>query len=185
MTYTLDKNTLMLIADRSETGIVLLDDNLSTACEMNEAARRALPENKVLAEKECRRIAATVISGRSASEKAAPHEISLNNRWYYVGIYPFIVQAGNKCRLYFYLYLCPQAKKSGQDEKICAMKERCSLSERETQILRYMIDGESNKEISERLDISEHTVKRHIENIYDKLHIHGRRMLFSYFKTAA
>lgn len=62
MTYTLDKNTLMLIADRSETGIVLLDDNLSTACEMNEAARRALPENKVLAEKECRRIAATVIS---------------------------------------------------------------------------------------------------------------------------
>lgn len=48
------------------------------------------------------------------------------------------------------------------------------LSERETQILDQISKGFSNKIIAQNLIISPFTVKRHIENIYQKLHAHNR-----------
>lgn len=48
------------------------------------------------------------------------------------------------------------------------------LSERETQILDQISKGYSNKIIAQNLVISPFTVKRHIENIYQKLHAHNR-----------
>ncbi len=48
------------------------------------------------------------------------------------------------------------------------------LSEREVEVLRLIAEGRSNTEISERLVISEHTVKRHVSNILSKLHLADR-----------
>lgn len=48
------------------------------------------------------------------------------------------------------------------------------LSERETEILTQISHGYSNKIIARNLIISPFTVKRHIENIYQKLHTHNR-----------
>lgn len=48
------------------------------------------------------------------------------------------------------------------------------LSERETEILEQLSKGFSNKVIAENLFISPFTVKRHIENIYQKLQAHNR-----------
>ncbi|HET8908170.1 MAG TPA: response regulator transcription factor [Ktedonobacterales bacterium] len=48
------------------------------------------------------------------------------------------------------------------------------LSEREVEVLRLIAEGRSNIEISERLVISEHTVKRHVSNILSKLHLADR-----------
>ncbi len=48
------------------------------------------------------------------------------------------------------------------------------LSLREIEILELLIDGYRNKEISERLFISLHTVKSHIYRIYEKLHVKSR-----------
>lgn len=48
------------------------------------------------------------------------------------------------------------------------------LSEREIEVLRLIAEGRSNTEISERLVISEHTVKRHVSNILSKLHLADR-----------
>lgn len=49
-----------------------------------------------------------------------------------------------------------------------------SLTKRELEILHYQIDGLSNKEIAEQLILSEETVKWHIKNLYNKLHVHRR-----------
>ena len=49
-----------------------------------------------------------------------------------------------------------------------------NLSTREIEILELLIDGHRNKEISERLFISLHTVKSHIYHIYEKLHVKSR-----------
>lgn len=49
-----------------------------------------------------------------------------------------------------------------------------SLSEREHQILRLMADGVSNKEVSSKLSISENTVDKHLEKIYQKLDVSSR-----------
>ena len=40
--------------------------------------------------------------------------------------------------------------------------------------------GKSNKEIGEELFISFHTVKAHLENIYDKIQVHNRIQLVVY-----
>lgn len=44
-----------------------------------------------------------------------------------------------------------------------------TLSSRELEVLGLVADGEANKEIAERLGLSEFTVKRHIQNILRKL----------------
>lgn len=48
------------------------------------------------------------------------------------------------------------------------------LSEREKEVLSCIADGNTNKEISQKLFISVSTVKTHIINIYSKLHIKNR-----------
>jgi NarL family two-component system response regulator LiaR len=48
------------------------------------------------------------------------------------------------------------------------------LSERELEVLRLISDGLSNTAIAEKLVISEKTVKRHVSNIFSKLHVLDR-----------
>jgi LuxR family transcriptional regulator, maltose regulon positive regulatory protein len=48
------------------------------------------------------------------------------------------------------------------------------LSEREQEVLAHLSAGASNKEIARTLDLSLHTVKRHIANILGKLHLRSR-----------
>ncbi len=48
------------------------------------------------------------------------------------------------------------------------------LSVRETEVIRLIAEGLSNKEISARLNLSEKTVKNHISRIFSKLNIYAR-----------
>lgn len=48
------------------------------------------------------------------------------------------------------------------------------LTNRETQILRYVADGNSNKRIAQILDISEQTIKNHVSSILRKLNANDR-----------
>lgn len=49
-----------------------------------------------------------------------------------------------------------------------------SLTNRENEILNLLGKGYSNKEIAESLFISPYTVRTHVYNIYDKLHVRNR-----------
>jgi DNA-binding NarL/FixJ family response regulator len=48
------------------------------------------------------------------------------------------------------------------------------LSPRETEIVRMVAGGLGNKELAERLGVSEGTIKIHLHNIYKKLKVHSR-----------
>ena len=48
------------------------------------------------------------------------------------------------------------------------------LTQRETEVLRLVALGLSNREIAERLVVSEHTVHRHVANILTKLRLSSR-----------
>ncbi|WP_213530522.1 response regulator [Paenibacillus cisolokensis] len=54
------------------------------------------------------------------------------------------------------------------------------LTSREREILGLVAKGLSNKDISSKLDISEHTVKNHLKNILQKLHLDNRVQLARY-----
>jgi ATP/maltotriose-dependent transcriptional regulator MalT len=49
------------------------------------------------------------------------------------------------------------------------------LTNREEDVLELLADRLTNKEIAQRLHIAPETVKRHLGNVYTKLHVHGRR----------
>jgi DNA-binding NarL/FixJ family response regulator len=63
------------------------------------------------------------------------------------------------------LMMVPPAKTSEQ--------ERSNLTEKETAILQYLVNGYSYKMIASDLKISIDTVRFHIKKIYDKLHVHS------------
>jgi DNA-binding NarL/FixJ family response regulator len=48
------------------------------------------------------------------------------------------------------------------------------LSEREQDVLRLLVDGHSYKTIGTSLFVSVDTVRSHIRNIYEKLHVHSK-----------
>ncbi|HKT37743.1 MAG TPA: response regulator transcription factor, partial [Ktedonobacterales bacterium] len=49
-----------------------------------------------------------------------------------------------------------------------------ALTERETDVLRLVADGESNKQIARDLNITEQTVKSHVSSIFSKLGVQSR-----------
>ena len=48
------------------------------------------------------------------------------------------------------------------------------LTEREINVITYLKEGLTNKEIANNLSISIHTVKAHLESIYEKLQVKNR-----------
>lgn len=52
--------------------------------------------------------------------------------------------------------------------------EAPALSRRETEILGCLSKGYANKEIADQLNITVDTVRWHLKQIYEKLHVHGR-----------
>ena len=49
-----------------------------------------------------------------------------------------------------------------------------ALTDREREVLSLVASGESNRQIATGLGISEHTVARHLSNIFDKLGVASR-----------
>lgn len=59
-------------------------------------------------------------------------------------------------------------------ERLAARMSSSELTGRELEVLRQIVDGKSNKEIGNALNISEATVKSHINNILSKLGVSDR-----------
>jgi len=53
-------------------------------------------------------------------------------------------------------------------------RKRIALSQREREIVRFVKQGYKNKEIAEKMFISEQTVKNHLHNIFDKVGVSDR-----------
>jgi DNA-binding NarL/FixJ family response regulator len=59
------------------------------------------------------------------------------------------------------------------------------LSEREEEVLRFLAEGYSNKEIADRIGAKYDTVRSHLKHIYEKLHVRGRtEAVARYFRGA-
>jgi DNA-binding NarL/FixJ family response regulator len=60
------------------------------------------------------------------------------------------------------------------------------LSQREQQVVRYVAEGLSNREIAEQLKLSQHTIKNYLFRIFDKLGVSNRaELIFLTFSSSA
>lgn len=56
-----------------------------------------------------------------------------------------------------------------------------ALTDREREVLEHMVSGvTSNRRLAKQLGVSENTVKFHVRNILDKLHLHNRAQVVAY-----
>ena len=64
---------------------------------------------------------------------------------------------------------------------VVSTSEENSLTEREREVLNLLVQGvTSNRELAERLVVTENTVKYHLRNILDKLHVQNRAQVVAY-----
>lgn len=67
-----------------------------------------------------------------------------------------------------------QFRKKRVEAQVTKVADSTILSQREKEVLEHLIAGLSNKEIADRLFVSENTIKKHVNSIYTKLGV-GRR----------
>ena len=60
------------------------------------------------------------------------------------------------------------------------MKEAIKMTKREREVIEHIADGLSNKEIGQKLHVSNYTIRSHIHNIMEKLTLHTRLEVASY-----
>ncbi len=63
--------------------------------------------------------------------------------------------------------------------------ELAALTPRELEVLGELADGRTNRQIAERLFISEKTVGVHVGRIYDKIGVHSRVQASAVFRRSA
>jgi DNA-binding NarL/FixJ family response regulator len=80
--------------------------------------------------------------------------------------------------------LAPQAAARLMREVRTPEKSCEALTERETDVLRLLAQGQSNKEIAQNLSIGEQTVKTHVSHILDKLGVPSRTQAALYAMRA-
>lgn len=54
-----------------------------------------------------------------------------------------------------------------------------NISDREMEVLQLMVSGMDAKTISSKMDLSVHTVRKHIANVYEKLHVCSKAQIIS------
>jgi len=73
-------------------------------------------------------------------------------------------------------------EKAGSPAPSAALAQ-VALSIRECEVLQRIAAGDSNKMIARALDLSPHTVKRHVANILDKLDLRSRGQAAAWWLT--
>lgn len=72
----------------------------------------------------------------------------------------------------------------GMEQRTTARERAAVLSAREREVLRLIAGGARNKQIAMQLLISEFTVKRHVQNILQKLDLSSRHAAAGFYRAA-
>jgi len=77
--------------------------------------------------------------------------------------------------------LCPRTGECDDCGLICNSPDRYEISEKEINVLRLIVDGNSNEQIAEKLYLSANTVHNHRNNMLTKLGVNNTAGLVKYW----
>ena len=85
--------------------------------------------------------------------------------------------------MFFQLYHVMYMPAKVEPDYIIQFASQYGLSQRESDLMRLILGGNTNKEIAEKLFISENTVKFHVRNLLRKTDCKKRNELLSLFDS--
>ncbi len=174
-----DGHEAIQIAQESMPDVVLMDVRMPRrgGIEATQAIKEAAPHTKILmltiSDEEADLYDAIKAGANGYLLKEIPiDEVAAAIRRVYGGESTISPSMASKLMSEF----ATMVKKS--DEKPVAAQPR--LTDREMEVLKLVAKGKNNRDIAKDLFISENTVKNHIRNILEKLHLHSRMQAVVY-----
>jgi DNA-binding CsgD family transcriptional regulator len=122
---------------------------------------------------------------RTAEHADAPGEVALarvqtpSGQWLVLHGAALVAGGARRCAVII---------ESAQGARIASLlMSAYALTEREQEVTRLVLQGNSTSDIAERLAVSDHTVQQHLKSIFDKTGVRSRRELigqvfFSYYE---
>ncbi|MEZ4778684.1 MAG: response regulator transcription factor [Flavobacteriaceae bacterium] len=154
---------------RNKVDVVLMDINLPDVSGI-ELCEKVLKNNKSL-----KIIAISSFSQgtyiRKMMEKGAHGYLLKNaNKYEIIKAIEIVMQGGN--------YLTPEAEKAFKFE-LNLQNSLPKITKREIEVLRLIVEGYTNNQISEKLFVSTDTIDSHRKNLYSKLNVNNTATLIS------
>ncbi len=161
-----EKNFLEIIQKRKDPGIIIFDDKGDVLC-FNEEISKVVSSFQDLPAI-LKRLYIHVKNNPKTKNKYALLNIGSGKIF---SLRALTLNVNEKEKKYVAILVERIAEKPINLNKI---KKNFNLTERELQVLKFICEGLSNKEIASRLYISEYTVKDHIKKIMKKLNVSSR-----------
>ena len=164
-----DANKLLRNMQSANPDVVMMDINMPgiSGIEAVQQIKEKYPNVQILMQtvfEENNKIFAAICAGASGYmlKKTAPQKMLEAIRETYNGGAPMTASVAVKVLQMF-------RSQSSADKK-----EYIDLSEREKEILAFLVKGKSYKAIASECFISIDTVSTHVRHIYEKLHVHSK-----------
>ena len=173
--YQHQNNLIMSFVNEAPIGMVVLDSKLDVI-QYNQMSVRLISD---ILEKDCEnnfnesfaRMLSDKLYFREISYNTTSIETCINN--HFVRIVPFIVPDFIHGIKTFYATYIMKTDKIGMSD-YDNLKTIYCLTDRECEIVSLLVQGFSNKKIADKLYLSQHTVKTHLQNIYKKMNCISR-----------
>jgi DNA-binding NarL/FixJ family response regulator len=164
-----DANRLVRDMQSADPDVVLMDINMPgiSGIEAVKMIREQFPKARILMQtvfEEDDKIFAALLAGASGYmlKKTAPQKMIEAIYETYDGGAPMTGSVAVKVLQMF------------RDQSTKTTNEFIDLSERETEILGWLVKGKSYQAIADACFVSIDTVKTHVRHIYEKLHVHSK-----------
>jgi DNA-binding NarL/FixJ family response regulator len=164
-----DANQLARNLQLADPDVVLMDINMpgTSGIEAVQIIREKFPAIRILMQtvfEEDDKIFASLLAGASGYmlKKTAPQKMIEAIYETYLGGSPMTGSVASRVLQMF------------RNQSIAAAKEFIDLSNREKEILGWLVKGRSYNAIAESCFVSIDTVKTHVRHIYEKLHVHSK-----------
>ncbi len=116
-------------------------------------------------------------SSSRETKKTSSAIISRGNDHYLVRIAPVSKAGDEQTQSHTMVVIEPYV--SGRQVNILNIRARYTLTERESEVVEEIIHGKTNRQIAEKLCISEDTIKFHVKKIMNKLCVSNRASILS------
>jgi DNA-binding CsgD family transcriptional regulator len=136
---------------------------------------RVLPGGEAWRERGARPAVVLSVAGRTAAAPDASDELgsarvrTRDGRWVTVHGAPLITGIERRTAIII--------ERAGADRISPLLMETYGLTDREKEVTRLVLRGESTAEIAAALFLSPHTVQQHLKSVFEKTGVHTRREL--------